>query len=75
MKKFYILTNGNGAYLHTNNVFYTAVVNMGTTHLVAYKSLKLAQKRALKVGGCYVLEVEEGQPISSGRMVGIKPSY
>ena len=54
MKKFYILTNGNGAYLHTNNVFYTAVVNMGTTHLVAYKSLKLAQKRALKVGGCYV---------------------
>jgi hypothetical protein len=72
MNKFYIITNGAGGYLHTNNVFYTAVVNVGTIRLVSYKTLKLAQKRALKVGA-YVLEVNEGEPISNGKMVGVKP--
>ena len=70
----YVITNGAGGYLHSNNCFYTAIFSGVGFNLVTYKNLKSAQKRATKIGA-YVLEVKNGQRLSEGKLVGIKPIY
>jgi hypothetical protein len=72
--KRYVITNGAGGYLHSNKCFYTAVFSGIGINLVVYKNLKSAQKRATQIGA-YVLEVENGQRLSEGKLVGIKSKY
>jgi hypothetical protein len=71
--KRYIITNGDG-YLHSNNCFYNCVMGGFGINLVVYKNLKSAQKRATKLN-VMVLEVEQGQTLKEGRIVGIIPDW
>lgn len=68
----YVIVNKkrNFSYLHSNNCFYIGIIMGVGCNLVIYKNLKSAIKRAIKVRG-YVLEVENGQELSEGKIIEI----
>lgn len=71
-KVMYVISNDdyNFSYLHSNGYFYNCVIDMKGCKLVSYKNFKSAENRCKNLRCAYIVEVEVGQPLDRGVVVG-----